>query len=66
MLVLMRRKNQRIQIGNDIMITVTHVSRMGVRLGIEAPPALAIIRLDEAPEDMEGEPRERSPKGETS
>lgn len=44
MLVLSRKTGQRIQIGPDIAVTVVKLHSGGVRLGIEAPPELAVIR----------------------
>ena len=52
MLVLSRKAGQQIQIGPDITITVVKLSSGGVRLGIEAPPELAIIR-EELAEQIE-------------
>jgi len=44
MLVLGRKIGQRILIGDDIAITVVRLTGGGVRLGIEAPPEMAVIR----------------------
>ena len=44
MLVLSRKVGQRILLGDKIAITVVRVSGGGVRLGIEAPPELPVIR----------------------
>ena len=44
MLVLSRKAGQRIQIGPDIAVTVVKLHSGGVRLGIEAPPELAVVR----------------------
>ena len=44
MLVLSRKVGQKILIGDDIAVTVVRVSGGGVRLGIEAPSELAVIR----------------------
>ena len=44
MLVLSRKVGERILIGDQIAITVVRVSGGGVRLGIEAPPELPIVR----------------------
>ncbi|MCO6047890.1 carbon storage regulator [Aeoliella sp. ICT_H6.2] len=44
MLVLSRKSGQRIQIGPDICVTVVKLNSGGVRLGIEAPPELAVVR----------------------
>ena len=44
MLVLSRKINQRIYIGDDITITVCEVDRGKVRIGIEAPRGMPIFR----------------------
>jgi len=55
-LVLSRKAGQRIQIGPDISITVVKLSSGGVRLGIDAPPELAIVRSELA-EQIEADNR---------
>jgi len=44
MLVLSRKMNERIQIGDDITITVVRVSPNSVRIGVNAPPHMVIAR----------------------
>ena len=44
MLVLTRRTDQRIVIGDDIVITVLEVKGDSVRLGIEAPRSVTVHR----------------------
>jgi carbon storage regulator len=44
MLVLSRRETQRIQLGNSIVVTVVRVNRDRVRLGIEAPSNVRVLR----------------------
>ncbi len=44
MLVLSRKVGERIRIGAGITITVVRVSGGGVRLGIEAPAELPVVR----------------------
>jgi carbon storage regulator len=44
MLVLSRRESERIKLGNSIVLTVIRVSGDRVRLGIEAPPDVLILR----------------------
>jgi carbon storage regulator len=44
MLVLSRKPMQSIMIGPDIKITVVKVERNQVRIGIEAPRSLVILR----------------------
>ena len=44
MLVLSRKVNESIRIGNDIVVTVVELSRGRVRLGIEAPKEVPVHR----------------------
>jgi carbon storage regulator len=44
MLIVTRRKGQRIVLGNDIEIVITDISRSGVKIGIVAPSSLTILR----------------------
>lgn len=44
MLILSRRAKQRIKLGNDIIVTVIRISGDKVRLGIEAPADLVVLR----------------------
>jgi carbon storage regulator len=44
MLVLTRKLNERIAIGENIIITVVGVRGKHVRIGIEAPPEVSILR----------------------
>ena len=46
MLVLSRKKNERILIGDNIEITIAEVRGNAVRLGITAPPEMKIIRVE--------------------
>ena len=54
MLVLSRKINESIVIGDNIVITVLKVDRNTVRLGIEAPQAVKVFRhelLEQKPDD---------------
>lgn len=44
MLIITRRKGQRIVLGNDIEIVVTDISRSGVKIGVIAPNTTTILR----------------------
>lgn len=44
MLIVARRKGQRIRIGRDIEVVVTELSRGEVRLGIVAPKDVLVLR----------------------
>jgi carbon storage regulator len=46
MLVLSRKKNEKIMIGDHITITIVEVRGDRVRLGIEAPKGLAVHRQE--------------------
>jgi carbon storage regulator len=48
MLVLSRREQERIKLGDSITVTIIRVSGERVRIGIEAPPEVAVVR-DELP-----------------
>ena len=44
MLVLSRRENERIRLGDSIVVTVVKVGGDRVRLGIEAPSDVLVLR----------------------
>jgi carbon storage regulator len=44
MLVLSRRESERIRLGDSIVVTVVRVSGDRVRLGIEAPADIVVLR----------------------
>ena len=44
MLVLTRKQEQQIMIGDDIVITVLKIKGGGVRLGVEAPKDVTVLR----------------------
>ena len=58
MLVLSRKQAERIKLGDSIVVTVVRVSGDKVRLGIEAPPDVLVLR-DEL--DKHGQPIESPP-----
>jgi carbon storage regulator len=43
-LVLSRKAGERILIGDKITVTVVKIGHGGVRIGVEAPPELAVVR----------------------
>jgi carbon storage regulator len=57
MLVLSRKPMQSIMIGSDIKITIVKVERNQVRIGIEAPRDLTILR-DELTENVTNESKD--------
>jgi carbon storage regulator len=56
MLVLSRRETERIRLGDSIVVTVVRVTGDKVRLGIEAPADILVLR-------EELEPHERVDQG---
>ena len=44
MLVLSRKVGERIQLGDQITVTLVKIQGNTVRLGIEAPPNMAVVR----------------------
>jgi len=74
MLVLTRKKEQRIQIGENVSITVLQIKGSSVRLGIEAPGEVRVLRAElqqashesaegQSPEDRAASMRERCAAG---
>ena len=59
MLVLSRKVSQQILVGTDIVITIVKIDRNQVRLGIQAPTGVTILREELAvshPEKAESPP----------
>ena len=54
MLVLSRKQNERIRVGASVVVTVVRVSGDKVRIGIEAPPHVRVLR-DELEQELLGE-----------
>jgi carbon storage regulator len=52
MLVLSRKESERIRLGDSIVVTVVRVAGDKVRLGIEAPSDMLVLR-----EELEAHPR---------
>lgn len=50
MLVLSRKVGERILIGDKIAITVVKIGHGGVRIGVEAPTEMAVVREELATE----------------
>jgi carbon storage regulator len=49
MLVLSRKLGEKITIGDRIVVTVVKLGHGQVRLGIEAPPEIAVLREEISP-----------------
>ena len=60
MLVLSRKESERIRVGDSITVTIVRVSGDKVRVGIEAPSDLKVLR-DEL--DLIEEPKDPAPGG---
>jgi carbon storage regulator len=54
MLVLSRKQNERIRVGDSVVVTVVRVSGDKVRIGIEAPPDVRVLR-DELEPELQGD-----------
>jgi carbon storage regulator len=52
MLVLSRKQSQRIRLGDSIVITVVRVAGDKVRLGIEAPRDMLVLRDELEPHEV--------------
>ena len=67
MLVLSRKQSETVQVGNDITITVLGVRGGTVKLGIEAPANVRILRgeLPNWGEELPTGNEQPSPAGET-
>ena len=52
MLVLSRKESERIRLGDSIVLTIVRVSGDKVRLGIEAPPDVLVLRDELQPHEQ--------------
>lgn len=55
MLVLSRKIGERILIGDKVSVTVVKIGHGGVRLGVEAPPEMSVVREELAKEIQRAE-----------
>jgi carbon storage regulator len=62
MLVLTRKSNQSIMIGDDIQVSVLSIAGEKVRIGIQAPKEIPVFRT-EIYVEIHGEEDEATPKG---
>lgn len=46
MLILTRKESERIYLGDDIVLTVVRVGSDKVRIGVEAPSSVRVLRLE--------------------
>jgi len=54
MLVLSRKQKERIRVGDSVVVTIVRVSGDKVRIGIEAPAHVRVLR-DELEQDVMGD-----------
>jgi carbon storage regulator len=57
-LVVSRKVGERVLIGDKVAVTIVKISGGAVRLGVEAPPEMAVMRQELA-EEIENEESER-------
>ncbi len=57
MLVLTRKINERIVIGDSIVLTIVQINGSAARIGIEAPASISIVREELLHDRETGEPR---------
>jgi carbon storage regulator len=62
MLVLSRKESEKVLLGDDIVLTIVRLSGDRVRLGIEAPSEMLILReeLDESEKNNTKQQKNRS------
>lgn len=46
MLILTRKQSEKIKIGDDIEITILEISQGNVKIGVEAPKKVKVIRYE--------------------
>ncbi len=56
MLVLTRKLNEKIRVGDDIIVTIIQIDKGSVKIGFEAPENVAIYR-DEVYEKIQNQAR---------
>lgn len=56
MLVLSRRQSEKIKLGDSIVVTVVRLAGDKVRLGIEAPADLLVLRAELDDQELEAVP----------
>ena len=50
MLVLSRKKNEKITIGSEVVITVVEILGDRVKIGVNAPTDISVVRAELAPQ----------------
>ena len=56
MLVLTRKRSEMIRIGDDVVVKVMRTGRGAVRLGIDAPPDVSVMRAEAIRRRIDGTP----------
>ena len=54
MLILTRKESERIYLGDDIVLTVVRIGGDKVRIGVEAPSNVRVLRLELSEPDSQG------------
>ena len=66
MLILTRKESERIYLGDDIVLTVVRIGGDKVRIGVEAPSDVRVLRLELSEPDSQGlsqqEPSRQEPR----
>lgn len=57
MLVLTRKPQEQIRVGEDVVITILRIKGQSVRIGIEAPPTVSLLRAELSPHQSTSEPQ---------
>ena len=60
MLILTRKESERIYLGDDIVLTIVRIGGDKVRIGVEAPSNVRVLRLELSEPDSQG-PRRQEP-----
>jgi carbon storage regulator len=58
MLILTRKESERIYLGDDIVLTVVRIGGDKVRIGVEAPSDVRVLRLELSEPDSQGPSRQ--------
>lgn len=69
MLIINRKRNQTIRIGDDIIVIITETSRSSVSIGIQAPKNFIVVRgeiYEQGSDQIENQPSNQNAKPNTS
>ena len=61
MLVLTRKQSETIHIGDDVVIKIIQTGRGSIKIGIEAPTSIRILRGEVVESDQDAEPTPAQP-----